>query len=771
MKNLNHSSSSESFEKQWDSTRLPKEEQQCASRKSFKLHPMMREPKAAPKEEEHRGKMRKTESQNQHLQVRSIAQKSYVTRLIADVERLLASIYRQDSCVAFIRKEALELFREGDIVLKAMQIKHPMFECLKHKDFSCTCYLLTLPDTDLSKKLANLRKLLLEAGKKITTPTLILEPPSKSRDASTSRSKSRPQPKMAYSSNNNLKNSQKIIKPSDNKENWMEGQIPKRFLASKKQQPATEVNKKPEVCRPKLEAMSQVENCVKRVGIEPFCQTSPEKTVRRKVMISPTSQTEHRKKPQISDMCLEKYEHEEQHYSKSNLWMKPPIKDARIEIIESRSASKSKSRASCRSLSSEKKLPTRVLVLPQEDDYEPREVVTTTRRPIQHARRTEPNNKASFVSESFKPSKNQDTVFDRAVVIPNKDTGDETSKYMSELPQLNLATRFRTIQAPVDSSEHLTAIRTVENKYVVAGFSNGDLVFFDIQDDYKPICAYDEHKGPVCSIDLAYVRSEAAEESRLILMTAADDQENILALWDCETLELSKRLGGHEGRVTCAKDLCNEANVVTAGADGKLAFWDFRDSIAFVTCVECSTSPVFSLEFEEESKTLYTGSQEGLVSIWQICYPSPRDLKISLRKHISTCSPVLDLALWTRDFKKLLLLGYDQILRLVCTVTGRLTYFECGTGIADYFMIDRNQTTENARPEPFIFGVTTSAEVIRLTDIRADPHQQESSFHDDHAIVKTSCRPKSQLLVDRGNLILITMEKCRPSFSLMRINL
>ena len=772
MRQLHHSSSSNSIEHQRDCRRVPVAEPESNERtaKSFRLHPMADVGRSYRKSVDQddlsdgghacqeRLVTQLSSQSRQKSQVRSIAQKSYVFRLVSDIERLMAVIYRQDVCVSTIKPQAIEIFREGDIVLRAMQIKTPMFECTKHRDPGCNCYLIDIADRDLSKKLANLRKMLLDAAKKIEVPNLPRERAKlKDHSASRSRSANRTPPRLAYSSNRgqesklqeNHFNVFKTRKVMNCKENvHPRSQMPPGSRIHKvPEHKAAKVSTRSNNMRPALAPYNQTAT-MNKFAIDSVSQYSPVKCIKKKVVLSPANVTE---KVRISPGRVVQNERRI-----------PPQNNAEDSSIKWAKTSKrhpSRERESMNN-STPSTSPKRQPI--QEDYHQPQlqisdsKPMNQTQQSIVYADRQPDRGRSSFRGDNILSHRQNDTVFDMA---------DDQGQI-----QTSLASKYRTVSMPTDSDVVITAVKIVDDRLVVAGYNDGSIVVFSVIDDFKPICAYHEHDGPITLISTAYVSLDGSAMPRTVLMTAAVEDSNTLAVWDCDGFDICKKLGGHESTVTSAKDLMNDYNIVTAAADGKLAFWNLNGSAEFVNCVECSTSPVFCLEFDQDSSTLFSGSQDGLISVWSITINSPKDIFVTLKSHISSNTPVLDMALWTLSNNSVVALGGDYKLRLLTAKESSVSeIFKSDHPISDFFMVDQSPSQSAAKPqEPMVFGVTNSSAVVHLPR----RHQCDAIVcHDfDNQTVKMRCAPHSQLLVVQGSLVMLRIDQSRPSFSLWRVD-
>lgn len=779
MRQLHHSSSSESIECQRDRRRQSMADQESTPRSTrcFKLHPMAETKEHLPADyleddqtrtapgDISRSKLLKTLNR-QKSQVRSIAQKSYVLRLVEDIERLMKEVYKQESCLSVFKPEATELFREGDIVLKAMQIRHPMFQCTKHRDPNCNCYLIQIADKDLSKKMANLRKMLLDCAKSIAVPNLPKDKVNQ-RDTSTNRSRSskRPPPKLAYSSNKGHGQKQAedhfaIFKSRPLVEN-KENRLPRHQVSREKvkgrdsSRNPDDLERRLEVIRPSLAPLMQTEGIKSKIVVEAFNQDSPSKVVKKRIVLSPANISEKfRVSPErITQRDETRLTAQNEIKKCSTKWSKPTNKNKSREKILSNQPSPSQSpRQISQGMHQLDPQSAHRSLLDLTSDSQ----ALNQSQSINLAYRGQQSNSgmSSFRGDNILPSSREDTVFD---MISTNDA--------------KISSKYRTVSMSVDDDSIITCIKTVEDRLVVAGFSDGSFVVFSILDDFKPVCAYREHEGPVTLISTAYIVSDTSNEPTLVLLTAAHESECTLAVWDCETFELCKKLGGHESSITSAKDLMNDFNIVTAASDGKFAFWNLAGAVEFVSCVDCSSTAVLCLEYDQSSSTLFSGSHDGLVSVWQISIHSHKNISASLSRHVSSCAPVIDLALWPLMTDTVVVLGLDGQLRLLSADdSGGCQVFQSNMAISDFFMVDQQRSLEPGEArEPMVFGVNKFSEISRLSKRQKDKLKTFNDYGMQEN--KIRCSPNSQLLVTQGNLVMLRVDHSRPSFSLWRINI
>ena len=363
-------------------------------------------------------------------------------------------------------------------------------------------------------------------------------------------------------------------------------------------------------------------------------------------------------------------------------------------------------------------------------------------------------------------------------------TKDKPGKYFGSKPQeasvpadsRSLATVHNTITLPLDAEVAACTVKLIEDRYLVVGTRNGILLFYDIKRGFEAVCAYEAHSGPICTLELAYIKHEPADEvPQLFLLTAADCRDPAISVWNCETLELNKKLRGHDGMVTASKDLMNDYNIATSSVDGRVSFWNLSEGGGFIYSVECSSSAVLCLDYYEESATLFSGSQDGLVSIWKLSFITKSSITAVLKTHIDTRRPVLDICRWSPDYDQFIVLSGDWRLRIFNKNTPAVNLlFQTDLPTVDYFMVDSgNSTSPSKKTSANIFGVFSSTHVLPLnkTVKENDPTLPTTDQPEVSDKYPFGYGPKSQIMVDKGELFLITFEPGKPTILLNKVNL
>ena len=86
--------------------------------------------------------------------------------------------------------------------------------------------------------------------------------------------------------------------------------------------------------------------------------------------------------------------------------------------------------------------------------------------------------------------------------------------------------------------------------------------------------------------------------AKRILLIGSTNPDNLILAWDLDKMKPYKRLNGHTSSVSSIRDLQDEATIVSASFDHKIAFWDLRSSFKCLKLLEIMTSPVLCMEYD-----------------------------------------------------------------------------------------------------------------------------------------------------------------------------
>ena len=148
------------------------------------------------------------------------------------------------------------------------------------------------------------------------------------------------------------------------------------------------------------------------------------------------------------------------------------------------------------------------------------------------------------------------------------------------------------------------------------------------------------------------------------MLSASDGPDSSVAVWDCKTYELIKKLGGHDRMVTAVRDLCDGQTVATSSLDSKIAIWKLTGSTDCLSILENNSSGVISMDFNPEESALCSGSIDGWIHIWQIVRQDNKYLTTALRYTMNIGHAALEVSMSACIPNQVIVLCSDYVLRL-----------------------------------------------------------------------------------------------------------
>jgi len=640
-------------------------------------------------------------------------------RLITDIESTLSSLYAQntpsrDTPLPKLRESALELHREAEHILQTLGQPMPPQSCPKHipsssSSVQCTCHIRLGSHADITRHLTALRKALLNASNRLPVPNHPQDRQLNDRLHLDSKYQDRHSQDRQYLDKNIDKaREDKYLRPSpqDHFNN-----IQSRLLSL--QSKLNNENIPPNAVQSRLDSIHS------------------EHTLPKHPLIDLSS---------------------------------PPVQVPRR--IKSKSKSKNRAHPSPPPVPSPQPLPRRRVVLhPQTiTQLSPPPRVPSVCTPSIPAMSTAPSLSpvplASFASHSPRSSKSFGQSF--------RQKSDHSSNPKPAQVSTACSRFVKRVDTP-STQGTVTVLKIIEEKTVVAGYSNGDLLFFDVSTNYVPICAFNVHQGAVCTLELAYLEYSSSEEgvnkNCLMLFSASVGPDCSIAVWDAHSYELLRRLSGHDSMVTAIRDLGDGSTVVTASTDSKIAVWNTSNSFECTKLFEENHSAVYCLDYNSEDNMLASGGQDGTILIWRIFFYNEKFGSSCLLHTMSVGGAVLELSLSSTLRKGLFVLTSDYILRVFERGDSHPKFaYKSSRPILDFFVVESQSEKEDMADSseqsiPVVFGVDDKYVVHKLSEAaKTMENFQSLANFSSYEPYPPGFGPISQLLVSPNGLQLLAAE-------------
>ncbi len=162
----------------------------------------------------------------------------------------------------------------------------------------------------------------------------------------------------------------------------------------------------------------------------------------------------------------------------------------------------------------------------------------------------------------------------------------------------------------IKSTNNSTAVFSgdfVDKESIVFGAGDTACIWNFVADEVGQ--CFEEHTAEVASVRVS------ADGSQLV--TASYD--GTAKLWEIESGEVLLSMEGHSAPVQSAEFSVDRQHIITASADASFRVWD-ASSGAEIHRINW-TAPVWSATFIEGSDVALVGSEDGLVSLWDVTTP------------------------------------------------------------------------------------------------------------------------------------------------------
>lgn len=331
-------------------------------------------------------------------------------------------------------------------------------------------------------------------------------------------------------------------------------------------------------------------------------------------------------------------------------------------------------------------------------------------------------------------------------------------------------TIVREIESPLED-RRIVSIKVVNDKLLAVGFSQGEIVFYDVERDFEMIVGFQEHSAPVSFLETASItrRGEYSMDgipsSDLFLLSAGGGIDCSVAVWDTSSFTLVRRLTGHEAVVTSIRELQDGCTVVTGSVDSRIAVWSLGEGFRCVQIIEGNDGPITCLEYSSEERHLCSGSSNGVVVVWLVVMDE--DLVFStavvLYKMVVDVIP-FDVSMTESIKNAIIVLGFNRKLYVYSKGKSQPSLvFKSEELLEDFFVVEQPKSQE-----PIFFGIDSKAQVRVLTCENAD-HRKDGSdpfYHIDRDQTysqeyQTSrphlLGPRSQLILSKSTLLLLVI--------------
>ncbi len=265
--------------------------------------------------------------------------------------------------------------------------------------------------------------------------------------------------------------------------------------------------------------------------------------------------------------------------------------------------------------------------------------------------------------------------------------------------------------------------------------------------------------------------SSFSASNKEVLLTGGNEKDKTVVVWDVNTFQPIQKLKGHEHMVTCIVDLRDFATIVTGSMDSKLAFWDLRgQEPACIQILDDMRFPIVVMEFDADDGVLSTGTLDGQIGIWQIYLDSDVYAGCALTKMLSLECHVLDILRSSFMPKSIITLESDFSVREYDLNSGRLIRtVKADKPIVDIFIVEAN-----GGRSIILFAIDNACNIHRIKDFTAAPAKLSLPKSPDSEVqIKRyiGYNPKSQIFINKNQLLLLTADQTNQTLAVNRLNL
>jgi WD40 repeat protein len=204
------------------------------------------------------------------------------------------------------------------------------------------------------------------------------------------------------------------------------------------------------------------------------------------------------------------------------------------------------------------------------------------------------HNNAEFIEAVSSPIGNAD--------LNNRNLSESRIHTLLNVRNLKSGNVIKSIS--LDGKRISTLQITIDDKYVLLGYYNGDLAKFDLQSE-KFIYSFQAH-------DIQLYQIKELHNNNWMISSSADF---ILKLWDIETGLPIRRYEGHEGDIYSFALTLDEKYIITASGDESLKVWDLSTG-NLIQSKEQYIQDIYAVQFSPDESFIVSGGEGKSITVW-----------------------------------------------------------------------------------------------------------------------------------------------------------
>ena len=319
----------------------------------------------------------------------------------------------------------------------------------------------------------------------------------------------------------------------------------------------------------------------------------------------------------------------------------------------------------------------------------------------------------------------------------------------------------------------ITVIKIIKETILAVGYSSGEVSFYSLTGGFRFLSKFQEHTSSVSAMESGELCMNLGNgvSNKEVLLTGGNEKDKTVVVWDVNTFQPIQKLKGHEHMVTCIVDLRDFATVVTGSMDSKVAFWDLRgQEPACIQILEDMKFPIVVMEYDADDGILTTGTLDGQIGIWQVYLEGEVYAGCALTKTLSLECHVLDILRSSFMPKSIITLESDFAVREYDLSSGRLLRtVKADKPIVDIFIVEAN-----GGRSILLFAIDNACNIHRIKDFAAAPPKVLLPKSPDSEVqIKRyiGYNPKSQIFINKNELLLLTADQTNQTLSVNKLNL
>lgn len=319
---------------------------------------------------------------------------------------------------------------------------------------------------------------------------------------------------------------------------------------------------------------------------------------------------------------------------------------------------------------------------------------------------------------------------------------------------------------------NITVIKLIPNSdKCVIGLSSGELIFYSISKK-EVLHLKKKHKGSIISLEYIKIEDNSLNlfennskntPKKEYIISGGGDKETSIIVWDLEKMKALKKFSGHKNRVSCVKNLGDNATIVSTSYDSKIAFWDLKEKFNCVQLLDDHSGPISCLNVNPKSKTLVTATLSGEIIFWNFYLKGGVYDSVTLMKKLQLKGHIIELSLPKSNPSDLIVLESDAKVRIYSSETGEVKgIIKSESPFTDFILVER----ENL--QPLVYCIKKGCEAEKFDSWNEEFVEEDKVNLLGNKINETNLRfikemfggvPRSQVLVKDDELYLVGFEK------------